>query len=301
VSIAAHLRLIRWPGALTAAVNAMTGFLVAKWNAERMTTRQEAVAACAVAAAGAIVYAGGVVLNDVADADRDATLHPGRPIPSGDVARGSANTFGLALLVGGAALAALLGGAAAGAAMAGAALAAYVYDFGAKRSRLAGALVLGFARASNAAAGCLAAVASAAAQERLEQPLVGAYLLAVLAYTAMLTFASTFEERTPSRATAASFAISLFVLAALPWSVFHAQWRLGPALAYLPLAGTLLVAARSAAEPDGPGVGLLVRAGVFGFLLADAAWLFGVGRYESGFALILAYVGMRFALSRARS
>src|SRR5262245_32937610 len=120
----------------------MTGFLVAQSAAHRTTTPDDARAACAVAAAGAIVYAGGVVLNDVADAERDATLHPSRPIPSGAVSRSSANTFGLALLVGGAALAALLGGAAAGAAMAAAALAAYAYDFGAKGSRIGGAFVL---------------------------------------------------------------------------------------------------------------------------------------------------------------
>lgn len=298
-SVAAHLRLIRWPGALTAAVNAMTGFFVARGGAR--TTREEAIAACAVAAAGAIVYAGGVVLNDVADADRDAKLHPGRPIPSGAVGRGSANTFGLALLVGGAALAALLGGAPAGAATAAAALAAYAYDFGAKRSRVAGALVLGAARSANALAGCLAAVAPALAQDRLGQPLVTMYALAILGYTAMLTYASTFEERTPSRATAAAFAIALFVCAALPWAQFNAKWWFAPALAFYPLVATLLVAARDAAEPDGPGMGALVRAGVFGFLLADAAWLFGVGRYDSGFALILAYVGMRFALARSRS
>jgi 4-hydroxybenzoate polyprenyltransferase len=299
VSIAAHLRLIRWPGAVTAAVNAMTGFLVARGGAR--TTREEAIAACAVAAAGAIVYAGGVVLNDVADADRDATLHPERPIPSGAVSRASASTFGLALLACGAVLAALLGGAAAGAAMAAAALAAYVYDFGAKRSRVAGALVLGLARSANAVAGCLAAVAPAMAQQRLEQPLVAIYAFAVLGYTAMLTYASTFEERTPSRAAAASFAVALFVCAALPWAAFTAAWKFAPAIAYFPLAATLLVAARSASEPGGPGMGLVVRTAVFGFLLADSAWLFGVGRYDPGFALILAYVGMRFALARARS
>jgi hypothetical protein len=40
---------------------------------------------------------------------------------------------------------------------------------------------------------------------------------------------------------------------------------------------------------------------VFGFLLADAAWLFGIGRYDTGFGLLLGYVALRFILSRARS
>jgi hypothetical protein len=44
-----------------------------------------------------------------------------------------------------------------------------------------------------------------------------------------------------------------------------------------------------------------VRAGVFGFLLADAAWLFAVGRYGAGFGLVLGYVALRLVLARARS
>ena len=63
----------------------------------------------------------------------------------------------------------------------------------------------------------------------------------------------------------------------------------------------LLVAARDAAEPQGPGMGALVRCGVFGFLLADAAWICGVGRYAAGFALLVGWVVLRFVLSRSRS
>ena len=62
-----------------------------------------------------------------------------------------------------------------------------------------------------------------------------------------------------------------------------------------------MVAARDAADADGPGLGLVVRTGVFGFLLADAAWMFGIARYDTAFALILAYVALRLVLSRARS
>ncbi|MCE9637642.1 MAG: hypothetical protein K8T90_18235 [Planctomycetes bacterium] len=61
------------------------------------------------------------------------------------------------------------------------------------------------------------------------------------------------------------------------------------------------MAARDAVETPGPGIGAIVRAGVFGFLLVDSAWLFGAGRYEAGFWAILMYVGLRVALMRARS
>ena len=299
MSAAALLRLVRWPGAVTAAANAMTGFLVA--HAHTRTSHDAAVAAFGVALGGAIVYSGGVVLNDVADADRDVVIHPERPIPSGAVTAAAARTFGVVLLLGGAALSMSLGGPWAGAATAAAALFAFAYDFGAKRRRLPGAAVLGLARGSNALAGALAGVAAADVAGAARNPLVVVYVAAVLAYTALLTFASTFEERMPSRLAAGAFATALFVAAAVPWSVFFAGWREGPVFAYLPFAATLIVAARDATHPSGIGMGAVVRAGVFGFLLVDSAWLFGIGRYDNGFGLLLGYVAVRFILSRARS
>lgn len=44
------------------------------------------------------VYLAGMILNDVADARRDATIAPGRPIPSGRIGRGAAGAAGVALL-----------------------------------------------------------------------------------------------------------------------------------------------------------------------------------------------------------
>src|SRR6185295_16707334 len=117
------------------------------------STSADARAACVVAAGGALVYAGGVVLNDVADAERDRTLHPARPIPSGKVERGSAARFGFALMIAGAAASMIAGGPWAGAATAAAAVFAWLYDFVAKQSRLGGAATLGLARAANALAG----------------------------------------------------------------------------------------------------------------------------------------------------
>ena len=292
------LRLLRWPGAVTAAANAATGFLVAHSGA---AADGRAAAACAVAAGGAVVYAGGVVLNDVADAERDRALHPERPIPSGRVGREAAARFGLALLVGGALVSMLVAGPWAGAATAAAAVLAWIYDFGAKRFRIAGAATLGLARAANAAAGVLAGAASLDALDASTNAPAAVYPLAVFAYAAALTFTSTLEESRPGRTALGACAAALFVAAALPPSVVAAAWRAAPAIAFLPLLATLVAAARHAAEPDGPGVGALVRAGVFGFLLADAAWLFAVGRHGAGFGMVLGYLALRLVLSRARS
>jgi 4-hydroxybenzoate polyprenyltransferase len=296
---AALLRLVRWPGAVTAAANAMTGFLVA--HSHRATTHEEAVAAFGAAAGGAVVYAGGVVLNDVADASRDVAIHPGRPIPSGQVTVAAARTLGLALLVAGAAASMAFAGPWAGAATAAAALCAFAYDFAAKGRRVPGAVVLGLARAANAAAGALAGASAPDLQARAGDELVLWYVAAVFAYTVVLTTASTFEDGEPSKTAAGAFATVLFVAAALPWARFFAAWRAGPVFAYLPLSATLVVAGRDAAEPAGPGMGAVVRAGVFGFVLADSAWLLGTGRYDRGFEMLLGYVALRFILSRARS
>nr|MBA3731473.1 UbiA-like protein EboC [Gammaproteobacteria bacterium] len=51
--------------------------------------------------ATAALYAGGVVFNDVFDAELDAIERPERPIPSGQVSRRAAASFGTLLLIGG--------------------------------------------------------------------------------------------------------------------------------------------------------------------------------------------------------
>ena len=58
-------------------------------------------------AATMFLYAGGIVYNDVFDADFDAVVHPDRPIPSGVVKLSQAKPFGFILLLIGIALAGL--------------------------------------------------------------------------------------------------------------------------------------------------------------------------------------------------
>ncbi len=291
------LRLCRWPGAVTAAANAATGFLLAHGP----TSQGGILAASGAIAGGMIVYLGGVALNDVVDAERDRTLHPHRPIPAGEVAIGDARAFGLALLVVGSLVACLLAGFPAGAATTAAALFAVTYDLGAKKRRVAGSLSLGLARGANGLAGAIAAAGTLPLLTALGPALATVYPLALVAYTALVTFASTFEDREVSPLEAGALSLAIFVAAALPWSLFYATWRGYAAFALVPLAATLVVGARDATVPGGAGMGALVRHAIFGFLLVDSAWLFGVGRYEAGFWMILVYVAVRLLLLRSRS
>ncbi len=291
------LRLLRWPGALTAAANAVTGFLLVR-RAGGDGTR---LAAAAIASSAVLVYLGGVVLNDACDAERDRALHPGRPIPAGDVTRATAIALGLGLLVAGPLVALAMAGPAAGVAMGAAALCALLYDIGGKRWRVPGSLLMGGARASNAAAGMLASALTVEVALGAPSPGALAYPIAVGGYTVLLTYASTFEERRPTAVLAGGLALILILPAALAWPLFAARWWWAPALPLFALAATLVSGARDAQIPDGPGLGALIRRAVFGFLLVDAAWLMGATWYDAGFWLILVYVGLRFLLARLRS
>ncbi len=297
MSAAALLRLLRWPGALTAAANAVTGFLLVRVSGGAGTL----AAGVAAGAAGALVYLGGVVLNDWADAERDRELHPARPLPSGAVGRSAAGRLAALLLAAGCGLAFAVAGPACGAAVTAAAFAAVAYDLVAKRARLPGSIALALARGANAAAGMLASAGTHDDVLARASDAVVAYPVCVAGYTLLLTYTSTFEGRRISPAAATALVTALALPAGLAWPHFPAAWWWAPALALLPLLATLVAAAREAQVPDGPGIGALVRAGVFGFLLVDAAWLLGVGWYDAGFWLILAYVALRFLLARLRS
>ena len=94
------------------------------------------------------LYGGGVVFNDVLDAELDAKERPERPIPSGIVYRTSAALFGTALLAGGVLSAwrwSWLSGSVAG----GIAIAALFYDRFGKHLSLVGPVNMGLCRGLN--------------------------------------------------------------------------------------------------------------------------------------------------------
>jgi 4-hydroxybenzoate polyprenyltransferase len=94
------------------------------------------------------LYGGGVVFNDVFDADLDRLERPERAIPSGRVRLTEAVLLGGLLLMGGIFLASLVGGAA-GALAFGIAVLALVYDARAKHHAVFGPLLMGMCRGGN--------------------------------------------------------------------------------------------------------------------------------------------------------
>ena len=108
-SLWAWLELLRAPNLFTAVADVAMGFLFVQAAAAGQRTWQmqpaDAVILAVLAAASALLYAAGVVLNDVADADVDRRERPERPIPSGRVALAAARRAGWLLLAAGVALA----------------------------------------------------------------------------------------------------------------------------------------------------------------------------------------------------
>lgn len=134
-------QLLRVPNLFTAAADVLAGFLFVGAGREQLG------ALLPLLAASICLYAGGVVMNDVCDAAKDAIERPGRPIPSGAVSRRRAAWLGVILLGVGAGLCVPVGGPSLGL---GLALMASIvaYDVVLKRTPLAPA-AMGACRAIN--------------------------------------------------------------------------------------------------------------------------------------------------------
>ena len=140
-----YLELIRLPNIFTAIADVTAGYLYmgARWS--------DVNALVLLGSASACLYAGGVALNDVCDAKRDAIRRSERPIPSGRISRGRAAAASFVLLGVGVALAAVWSLNAA--ALAGGIVLAVVLYNGVFKSTPLAPLLMGICRALNLALG----------------------------------------------------------------------------------------------------------------------------------------------------
>ena len=139
-------RLLRVPNLFTVPGDVVAGFLLATGG------RLHWEVLLGVAAV-LCLYAGGLLLNDYFDREVDARERPERPIPSGSVRARTVLAVGLALLAGGVAIASVAPGTKPCFIAAVVALAAFSYDAGLKRLRIAGPVVMGLCRAGSVALG----------------------------------------------------------------------------------------------------------------------------------------------------
>jgi len=105
-TLRAYLELVRLPNLFTAMADVTMGFL---FTHAVFLPGEDAWVLGLLLAASSLLYAAGVVLNDVFDFEVDATQRPRRPLPSGRVSRSAARWLGWELLLVGVALAWLAG------------------------------------------------------------------------------------------------------------------------------------------------------------------------------------------------
>ncbi|MBO0930564.1 UbiA-like protein EboC [Fibrella aquatilis] len=227
------------------------------------------------------LYGGGVVLNDVFDAQLDAVERPERPIPSGRVPVEQASALGVGLLALGITLAFFYGQTSGWLALLVAGLAVFYDRFG-KHQSLFGPINMGLCRGVNLLLGVSATGAGAVHQ---------LWWLGIvpMIYIAAITMISRDEVHGGKQRTL-YFAGCLYLLvsACQLWMASRALTlpiTIGFVLLHLILIGRPLLTAIQ--NPVGPNIGKAVKAGVLSLIVMDAAWVSVSGNWPLALGVLL--------------
>ena len=267
------LSLTRPANLVTAVADVLAGMAIAGYFLEAAPAPAPVGWLC-LATVG--LYGGGVVFNDVFDAELDAVERPERPIPSGTVRKPVAATLGIALLTLGI-CAAFLVNPTAGLLAVGIAVASLVYDRFGKHHNALGPLNMGLCRGLNLLLGV-----SVLPHQVMPWAWVG---LVPIAYIAAITMISRGEvhggSRTTLRVAGLLYALVIGCVAALA----QRQQQLGTALPFLLLFGYYIFPPlwRAVKEPVGRNIGRAVQAGVLSLIVMNAAWVAAFASFPLAF------------------
>lgn len=144
----AYLQIMRPPNIVTAWADILAGFAASGSVVFSSPSPSHLISLGWLLLATTGLYGGGVVFNDVFDAELDALERPERPIPSGRASRNKAILLGIILLVGGIVASAQVSSLSATISF-GTATAALIYDAYGKHHSFFGPLNMGICRGSN--------------------------------------------------------------------------------------------------------------------------------------------------------
>lgn len=227
------------------------------------------------------LYGGGVVFNDVFDADLDRVERPERPIPSGVVTEMEGTVLGGILLLTGV-FAAFLLNSVSGLIAIAIAVAALVYDRYGKHHLFLGPLNMGLCRGLNLLLGI-----SILPDVLKEFWLAG---IVPVIYIASITMISRGEvhgsKSAPLRFAAFLYFLVVSAILAVAW---HRGEFLMGILFVLPWAAMIFVPLSRAIQlpTDGPRIGKAVKAGVIALILMDAAWAASFGMIFPALFIVL--------------
>lgn len=287
------LQLTRPPNLITAIGDILGALGLSGYFRDHSLNLRDLEPVILLALSSAFLYGGGVVFNDVLDAELDQVERPERPIPAGRVTKSEANRLGLILFLLGIFLARRVG--TLSLSVAGLIVFfALTYDRYAKLHPFWGPLMMGGCRALNF--------------------LLGLSILGIsmfpIGFLCLIPWIYIYGVTGISRGEVAGGYIRnlklggflYFVSASglLIWS-WHED-RIFPVISALFLWGFLVVPPvfRAIKDPKATRIGKAVKSGVLGILILDACWAFSGGAPGLGF-LILGLLPLSFFLTRVFS
>ncbi len=225
------------------------------------------------------LYAGGVVLNDVFDAELDAVERPERAIPSGRVSRVNAQIFGTMLLLLGVFSAFQVSQISGGIALSVGML-AVLYDRYSKHHTLLGPLNMGLCRAGNLMLG----------MSILPEFMMWPLAVIPLIYIGAITAVSQGEVHGGEKKTG-TLAVGLVLIIVLGLVALMATDlpRLFSGIGFLLLFTWLVLPSflRAAKKPEAANVRRAVRAGIMGLIPLNAAIAAGAAGWIIGIVILL--------------
>jgi hypothetical protein len=288
------LRLMRPANIVTAVSDILAGIALSGFLEDTVFTSLWPILLLVLATAG--LYGGGVVFNDVFDAELDSVERPERPIPSGLINKNMAAVVAVLLLVAGIFCASMVFEegllSAAGLLALAIAVAAVVYDKWGKHHAFGGPLNMGLCRGLNLLLG----------MSILPTALENYWFLGLVPviYIAAITMISRGEVHGGKRRTlfSASVLFAIVMLSILAFSIYMGNFLV--AVLFVALLGVMIFPPLKKAiqEPIAPHIGKAVKAGVISLIVMNASWAAATGNLL--FALvILALLPVSLFLSRA--
>lgn len=227
------------------------------------------------------LYGGGVVFNDVFDAELDAEERPERAIPSGRASKQGAVLTGAALLLIGI-LAAFQVNNYAGVLAIAISIGALIYDFWAKHSSLWGPVFMGSCRGGNLLLGC----------SIIPAVLSSLWFLALLpiAYIGSITLVSQGEVHGGDKKSGFG-ALGLIVLVTLCLFLlgFLSSYAVWTAVLFIILFGGMVIPPfwKAALQPEPEVIKKAIKRGVLSLILLNAALAAGFGGFILGIIVVL--------------
>jgi 4-hydroxybenzoate polyprenyltransferase len=273
-----YLQLMRPANLVTATADILAGLSLAKFIFSTDTLSIQTIVLLCISTVG--LYGGGVVFNDVFDADLDAIERPERAIPSGKVSKRSATILGILLLIIGIFCASIVSYQSMIIAVFVAIL-ALVYDKFGKHNAFLGPINMGLCRGGNLLLGMSVMTSSL-------QELWWIGIIPVL-YIAAITMISRGEVHGGNQSIL-YFAGFLYLIVSVSQIILSYQF--GHLFITLPFVflhiflifKPLIVAIKT---PIGPNIGKAVKAGVLALIVMDAAWVSTSNNYLLAIGVIL--------------